>query len=319
MTQIMHRFIETNGIRMHIAEQGRGPLVLLLHGFPEIWYSWRHQISALADAGYHVVAPVQRGYGQTDCPAGSEYYTQPHLVGDVIGLLDALGKETAIVAGHDWGAPVAWNTARMRPDRVQGVIAFSVPYIPRGHVSMLLEGKAFFGENWYMNYYQQPGVAEAEFERDVRTTMRKIMYAGSGEGSQNGPWDVVPEGHGMLDLVSEPANLPAWLTETDIDYYTAAFEQSGFTGALNWYRAIDKSWEIMAPFTGAKVTTPALFIAGEKDPLVNLPGSKEAIASMQQVVLNLKTTVMLPEAGHWTQQERQAEVTAAMLAFMRNL
>lgn len=319
MTQITHRFIETNGICMHIAEQGTGPLVVLLHGFPEIWYSWRHQISALADAGYHVVAPDQRGYGETDSPAGSEYYTQPHLVGDVIGLIDALGEETAIVAGHDWGAPVAWNTARMRPDRVQGVIALSVPYIPRGHVSMLQEGRAFFGKNWYMSYYQEPGVAEAEFEHDVRTTMRKIMYAGSAEGSQIGPWDVVPEDHGMLDLVSETEILPAWLTEADIDHYTAAFEQSGFTGALNWYRAIDKSWEIMAPFTGAKVTTPALFIAGEKDPLVNLPGSKEAIANMQQVVLNLKATIMLPGTGHWTQQERQAEVTAAMLDFMRNL
>lgn len=318
MTQITHRFIETNGIRMHIAEQGTGPLVLLLHGFPEIWYSWRHQISALAEAGYHVVAPDQRGYGQTDSPPCSDSYTQLHLVGDVIGLMDALGEETAIVAGHDYGSPVAWNASRMRPDRIIGVIALSIPYIPRGHVSMLQEGRAFFGDNWYMNYFQQPGVAEAEFERDVRTTMRKILYVNSEAGSQEEQTIIVPEGRGMLDLVRDPATLPAWLTEADLDYYTSAFEQSGFTGGINWYRAIDKSWEVTAPFTGAKITTPAIFIAGENDPLMKLPGSKESVANMRQVVPQLKTTILLPGAGHWTQQERPAEVTAAMLDFLRD-
>lgn len=318
MTQITHRFIETNGIRMHIAEQGTGPLVLLLHGFPEIWYSWRHQISALAEAGYHVVAPDQRGYGQTGSPPCSDSYTQLHLVGDVIGLMDALGEETAIVAGHDYGSPVAWNASRMRPDRIIGVIALSIPYIPRGHVSMLQEGRAFFGDNWYMNYFQQPGVAEAEFERDVRTTMRKILYVNSEAGSQEEQTIIVPEGRGMLDLVRNPATLPSWLTEADLDYYTAAFEQSGFTGGLNWYRAIDKSWEVTAPFTGAKITTPAIFIAGENDPLMKLPGSKESVANMHQVVPQLKTTILLPGAGHWTQQERPAEVTAAILDFLRD-
>src|SRR4051812_32659324 len=211
MTEIRHRIIEANGIRMHIAEQGTGPLVVLLHGFPEVWYSWRHQIGALADAGYHVVAPDQRGYGQTDSPAGSDCYTQLHLVGDLVGLLDALDAETAFVAGHDYGAPVAWNAARMRPDRVQGVIALSVPYIPRGKVSMLQEARAWLGDGFYMNYYQQPGVAEAEFERDVRTTIRKLMYAGSGDSARNELWAVLPAGQPMLALVDDPATLPAWL------------------------------------------------------------------------------------------------------------
>jgi pimeloyl-ACP methyl ester carboxylesterase len=291
---------------------------VLLHGFPEIWYSWRHQISALAGAGYHVVVPDQRGFGQTDSPAGSDYYTQLHLVGDLIGLLDALGEETAFVAGHDYGAPVAWNAARMRPDRVQGVIALSVPYIPRGKASLLQEARAWLGDGFYMVYYQHPGVAEAEFERDVRTTVRKLMYAGSGDSVRNELWTVLPDDRGMLHLVDDPATLPAWLTEADVDYYTEAFKQSGFTGGLNWYRAIDKSWEVMAPFSGAKVTTPALFIAGENDPLLALPGSKEAIVGMLQVVPNLKGTIMLPGVGHWTQQERPAEVTAAMLDFLRS-
>ncbi len=319
MTEMTHRFIETNGIRMHLVEQGRGPLVLLLHGFPEIWYSWRHQIGALAEAGYHVVAPDQRGYGQTDRPAQSDSYTQLHLVGDVIGLMDALGEETAVIAGHDYGSPVAWNASRMRPDRIRGVIALSIPYIPRGHVSMLQEGKAFFGERWYMNYYQQPGIAEAEFERDVHLTMRKIFSAGSGDDSHSELWAIVPEGQGLLDLVGNPATLPAWLTEADLGYYATAFEHSGFTGGLNWYRAIDKSWEIMAPFTGAKIFIPALFMAGENDPMVNLPGARESIAGLRKVVPELKTTLLLPGAGHWTQQERPAEVTAAMLDFLREL
>src|SRR5258708_2951389 len=135
MGEIIHRFVETNGIRMHLAEAGTGPLVVMLHGFPESWYSYRHQLHALADAGYHAVAPDQRAYGQTDRPAEIAKYTQLHLVGDVIGLIDALGEQEAVVIGHDWGAPVAWNTALLRPDRVRGIVGLSVPYIPRGSTS----------------------------------------------------------------------------------------------------------------------------------------------------------------------------------------
>src|SRR5579884_1506736 len=151
--EIRHRFVETNGIRMHLAEAGEGPLVLLLHGLPETWYSWRHQLRALAEAGYHAVAPDQRGYGQTDRPAEVERYTQLHLVGDVIGLLDALSEARAVVVGHDWGAPVAWNTALFRPDRVRGVVGLSVPYLPRGPVSMLAAMRSILGDGFYMSYF----------------------------------------------------------------------------------------------------------------------------------------------------------------------
>jgi epoxide hydrolase A/B len=181
MTDITHRFIETNGIHMHIAEAGQGPLVLLLHGFPESWYSWRHQLAALAQVGYHAVAPDQRGYGQTDRPAEIEKYTQLHQVGDIIGLLDALQEEQAVVVGHDWGAPVAWGAALMRPDRIRGVGGLSVPYVPRGPVSALTAMRSLLGEGFYMAYFQQPGVAEAELERDVRKTMRMFLYSGSGD------------------------------------------------------------------------------------------------------------------------------------------
>ena len=198
MSQVTHRLIDTNGIRMHIAEQGSGPLVVLLHGFPESWYSWRHQLQALADAGYHAVAPDQRGYGQSDRPVDIQKYTQLHLVGDVIGLLDALGEEQAVVAGHDWGAPVAWTTALMRPDRVRGVVGLSVPYLPRGPVSLLAAVRAALGDRFYISYFQQVGVADAELARDVRATMRRLLYSASGDVPISGEpaQPVVPEGGG---------------------------------------------------------------------------------------------------------------------------
>jgi pimeloyl-ACP methyl ester carboxylesterase len=303
MSAVTHRFVETNGIRMHVAEVGSGPLVLLLHGFPELWYSWRHQLPALADAGYHAVAPDQRGYGQTDRPAAPASYTQLHLVGDVIGLLDALGEEQAVVVGHDWGAPVAWNTALLRPDRVRGVVGLSVPYTPRGPVSFLTALRAVLGEGFYMAYFQTPGVADAELARDVRPTMRRFLYASSGDAPRASPppQPVVPAGGGILDVLAEPAALPGWLSEADLDVFVAEFERTGFTGGLNWYRTIDLSWELMAPWQGARVMTPALYVAGDRDLVINFPGREELIPRLQTAVPKFRRTVLLPGCGHWTQ------------------
>lgn len=321
MAEITHRFIETNGIRMHLAEAGDGPLVVLLHGFPESWYSYRHQLAALADAGYHAVAPDQRGYGQTDRPAEVEGYTQLHLVGDVIGLLDGLGAETAVVVGHDWGAPVAWNTALFRPDRVRGVVGLSVPYLPRGPVSMLTAMRALLGEGFYMNYFQAPGVADAELARDVETTMRQLLFSASGDvplaGEPGQP--VVPPGQGFLDLLVEPPTLPRWLTAADVAFYVAEFERTGFTGGLNWYRTIDRSWELMAPWQGARVIPPALYVAGDRDLVVHFPGMKDLVGALPALVPNLTRTIMLAGCGHWTQQERPNEVNAALLEFLGTL
>ena len=184
MGDLKHRIVETNGIRMHIAEQGSGPLVLLCHGFPESWYSWRHQLPALAAAGYHAGAPDMRGYGQTDRPESIDKYTQLHMVGDMVGLLDALGESTCVIVGHDWGAPVAWNATLMRPDRFRAVAAFSVPYGPRGDVMPAKALQQFAGENFmYILYFQEPGIAEAELERDVRKTIRSMLYSGSANGA----------------------------------------------------------------------------------------------------------------------------------------
>jgi pimeloyl-ACP methyl ester carboxylesterase len=321
MSAVTHRFVETNGIRMHVAEAGSGPLVLLLHGFPESWYSWRHQLSALADAGYHAVAPDQRGYGQTDRPAAVASYTQLHLVGDVVGLIDALGEEQAVVIGHDWGAPIAWNTALLRPDRVRGVVGLSVPYTPRGPVSRLTAVRAVLGEGFYMAYFQAPGVADAELASDVRATMRRFLYSLSGDAPRAGQphQPVVPAGGGILDILAEPEALPSWLSEADLDFFVAEFERTGFTGGLNWYRTIDLSWELLAPWQGAPVVTPALYVAGDRDLVVSFPGMDALIPRLQTVVPNLRQTVLLPGCGHWTQQERPAEVNTALVEFLHGL
>jgi pimeloyl-ACP methyl ester carboxylesterase len=315
MDEITHRIIDTNGIQMHIAEQGSGPLVVLLHGFPELWYSWRHQLPALAAAGYHAVAPDQRGYGQTTRPAAIEQYTQLHLVGDVIGLLDALGEERAVVVGHDWGGPVAWNSALFRPDRVRGVAGLSVPYFPRGPVSMLTAMRSKLGDGFYMQYFQKPGVADAELGRAPRDTLRRVLASLSGEPPEDGT-ELIPAGGGLFDLTPESQTLPDWLSEADLDYYAAEFARTGFTGGLNWYRNIDLSWELMAPWQGASVIPPALFVAGDRDPVVHFPGMDQLLPNLTSFVPNLTKSVMLPGCGHWTQQERPEEVNAALLEFL---
>lgn len=319
--QVSHRSLETNGIRTHVAEQGEGPLVVLLHGFPETWYSWRHQLPVLAAAGYHVVAPDLRGYGRTDRPAEVEQYSQLHLVGDLIGLLDALGEERAVVVGHDFGTSVAWNAALMRPDRVRGVAALSVPYLPRGPISALAGLKQALGDGFYMQYLQEPGVAEAELERDVRTALTRIFQWGFGDSplAQAPSLPVVPEGGGLLDLAPGAVGLPDWLSEADLDHYTTEFTRTGFTGGLNWWRTLDLSWELTAPWQNAPMTPPALYVHGDRDGSVTLPGMDQLIANLKGFVPNLTDTVVLPGVGHWTQQERPDEVNARLLKFLADL
>jgi pimeloyl-ACP methyl ester carboxylesterase len=315
---VSHRTVAVGDLSMHIAEAGSGPLVLLLHGFPECWYSWRHQLSALAAAGYHVVAPDQRGYGKTGGPTELDQYSMLHLVGDVVGLMDALGEDRAVVAGHDWGAPVAWNTALLRPDRISGVIGLSVPYTPRGSARPVETLRAVFGDGFYICYFQQPGVAEAELSRDPRATFRRLLTAASGDGTATG-MPVVPAGGGFLDLCPEPAGLPGWLTEDDIEVFAESFADSGFTGPLNWYRGMDLSWELMAAWNHAPITVPAAFLAGDKDVTVSFLGGSAILDNLRGLVPDLRQAGLLPGCGHWIQQERPSEVTERMLTFLRGL
>jgi pimeloyl-ACP methyl ester carboxylesterase len=331
MSEVEHREIEVGGLRMHVAEQGAGgPLVVLLHGFPESWYSWRHQLAALAGAGFRAVAPDQRGYGRTGGPDDAERYTLLDLVGDVVGLIDALGGEQAIVIGHDWGAPVAWHTALLRPDRVTGVAGLSVPFTPRLPVSPMDAWREAFGDRFYQVYFQEPGVAEAELEADVAETMRRLLIGASGDRPAADrelerlpagvlPDGVLPEGGGFLDVLRATDDLPAWLTPDDLDFYVAEFTRTGFTGGLNWYRNQDRNWALLAPWQGAVVTPPALYVLGTRDPVFGFPGMDQLVPNLRMFVPNLRETVLLDGCGHWTQQERPAEVSERLVAFCREV
>src|SRR5277367_1298221 len=326
MNGLTHRTVETNGIRMHIAEEGSGPLVLLCHGFPESWYSWRHQLPALAEAGFHAVAPDMRGYGQTERPAEIDQYTMLHLVGDMVGLLDALGAEQAVIAGHDWGAPVAWHAALLRPDRFRGVIGLSVPYRPRGSNRPTTMMPQTEDAVFYQLYFQNPGVAEAEIERDVRQFIRGVLYANSGDIPYQvpaGEVGMVPRRGGMtarmFNLSVNLPTLPPWIGEADIDFYVGEFSRTGLRGGLNYYRNIDRNWELLAPFAGAKVTVPALYAAGDRDLVIAFRGMEELIPNLVKFVPQLRRTIILPGCGHWTQQERATEVNSAMIEFLRSL
>ncbi|HXP20893.1 MAG TPA: alpha/beta hydrolase [Streptosporangiaceae bacterium] len=324
LSGVTHRYVDAGGLRMHIAEAGEGPLVLLLHGFPESWYSWRHQLTALAAAGFHAVAPDQRGYCRTGPPGGPgrparvDDYTILHLTGDVIALMDALGESQAVVAGHDWGAPVAWNTALFRPDRVRGVIGLSVPYRPRGSARPVETLRAFYTDGFYICYFQAPGVADAELSRDRSATFRRLLVAASGDGPMGGT-PVVPPGGEFLDLCPEPSALPAWLTADDIEVFAAEYAEPGFTGPLNWYRNLDRSWELTAAWQHAPVTVPALYLAGDRDLVVAFSGGPAMLAQLRDCAPRLREPVLLPGCGHWTQQERPAEVSRAMIGFIQEL
>ena len=321
-TDLRHRTIASNGIQMHVAESGpeSGPLVLLCHGFPESWYSWRHQLPALAAAGFHSVAPDMRGYGGTDKPASIHAYTQLHHVGDVVGLVEALGADRAVIVGHDWGAPVAWNAALMRPDRFRAVAALSVPWSPRGPMSPTAMMKAIFAEQWfYFLYFQEPGRAEAELDANVEAFLRGFLYTISGDAPLERITSIMggPKTGTMLEHLVQPDALPGWLTPQDLGFYVTEFERTGFRGALTWYRSADLTWELTAAWSDARIQQPALFIGGERDGVIAMmPG---AVDAMKATVPGLRQAIVLPGCGHWTQQERPREVNDALLEFLASL
>ncbi|MFM9607894.1 epoxide hydrolase [Streptomyces sp. V2] len=319
---IQHRTIEVNGITLHIAEAGaEGPLVVLLHGFPESWHSWRHQFAPLVAAGFRVVAPDQRGYGASDRPDDVAAYSVLHLVGDVVGLIHALGEETAFVVGHDWGAPVAWHTALLRPDVVRGVAGLSVAPTPRGANPPLEVVKAAYDGRFYWTYFNQVGVADEEFGRDPKTSLRRFVYAFSGDapGEPGIHQALIEPGTPWLVQLPAPEQLPDWFTESDLDELAEGYVK-GFTGGLNWYRNLDRNWELTAPFAGASITTPALFVYGDRDPVAYFPGTPELVARLPELVPGLRRPpVVLPGCGHWTQQERPAEVNELLVEFLTGL
>ena len=317
LSGIKQRRVGTNGIELNIAEQGEGPLVLMLHGFPESWYSWRHQIPAVAEAGFHAVAPDMRGYGKSDKPDDISTYNQVEVTNDIIELISALGYETAIVFGHDWGAPTAWSCALHHPDKVTAVGVLSVPFSPRASVPPLDMMKEIFKDMFfYQLYFQEPGKAEAEWEANVRVNLRKFYHMGS--GAFDAGKFIAPKSpdSDLLSDIEDPRTLGEWCTESDLDFYTTEFENSGFRSPLNYYRNHNLTWSLTEG--GPKeINQPAPFIAGEKDGVIML--AADALKNMPNYVTNLKVNQLIPGVGHWTQQEAPEEVNSQMINFLNSV
>ena len=311
--------LDVGAIRMRVATHGDGPLVLLCHGFPESWVAWRSQMAALAQAGFRAAAADMRGYGGTDAPESPDQYTMLHHAGDMVGLVKALGESEAVIVGHDWGAPVAWNTALLRPDMFRAVAGLSVPYTPPSAVDLLTALEKAGVTTFYMQYFQQPGVAEAELQRDPAATLRRITYSLSGDGPGRVVAGIMQPGAGFLDATDDPGELPAWVNTEDLAYVAGEFTRTGFRGGLNWYRSIRQTAELLAPWRGCVVHQPSLFIAGSKDDEMRFPGMDQRLAALSKVLPGLRGTHILDGAGHWVQRERATEVNRLLVEFLRSL
>jgi pimeloyl-ACP methyl ester carboxylesterase len=304
--------LTANGVDLAYLERGSGPLVLLCHGWPELSYSWRKQIPVLAQAGYRVVAPDMRGYGDSSAPEAIEAYSILDLVGDMVALVGALGEREAIVIGHDWGAIVAWHCALFRPDLFKAVAALSVPFPRRSSAPPLDSLRRKGLETFYWLYFQPPGQAEAEFEQDVSRTMRAAFY---GRGLSL----VMKPGKGFLEEARIPDAPPAWLSDEDVAHYAEIFGRTGFRGGLNWYRNLDRNWALTAPWQDARIAPPSLFIAGSRDGVITGPLGEARLKELDGLLTDLRGKLIIEGAGHWIQQERAEEVNAALLGFLKGL
>ena len=314
--------VETNGIKLRAAVEGEGPLVIMVHGFPESWYSWRHQIKPIADAGFRAMAIDVRGYGGSDKPQPVAAYAMEEIVADLAGIADSVGGGKAILIGHDWGAPCVWNTALVQPDKIVGVAGLSVPYTGHGPAPFIDIVEQVFTKNgrfFYQVYFQEEGVAEAELERDVRDFLRRFYYAISGD-APDGTWPPDKKhGDTLLDRLPDPDPFPAWLTPADLDYYVGEFEASGLRGPLNRYRNHRTDYAYLGRFADRKIEAPALFIGGERDLVLKMIPGADMLATMKPLIPNLHDAVVLPGCGHWTQQERPEEVTKLLLDWLVTL
>jgi pimeloyl-ACP methyl ester carboxylesterase len=317
---VKHRLVEVPGGRIHLVEQGSGPLVLMVHGFPESWYSWRRQIPLIASAGFRAVAIDVRGYGRSSKPREVEAYRMLAHVADNVGVVHALGEETAVVVGHDWGSTIAADTALLKPNVFTAVGLLSVPYAPRNDYRPTdAFAKIGGGEEFYVSYFQEPGRAEAEIEPNVRAWLAGF-YAGLSADTMppadGGSFYLVPEGGKLSDrFVSD--TLPSWLTEADLDLYAGEFERTGLTGALNRYRNVDRDWEDLAAWDGAPITQPSLFIGGELD--ASTTWMADAIRAYPTTLPGLLSSHILKGCGHWAQQERADEVNRLLVDWLQSL
>ena len=312
------RYVQVNGVRLRIAEMGQGPLILLVHGWPESWYSWRHQMPALAAAGFRVVAPDMRGYGHSDKPESVASYDIHHVTGDLEQLVLVLGERSAILVGHDWGAIVTWHAMLLHPQRFSALIAMSVPYAGRGPRSVVETLRSAYGDNFnYILYFQEQGVAEKEFDADPRAILSRLYL--SPDAPRDAPLVKDPKraAGGWIPRLGAPRGLPSWLTQKDLDYYVAEFRHAGFRGGINYYRNFQRNWDTTPQLEDAKIAAPVLFIAGDKDVVIRGASAQALEASMKAAVPGLQAVKLIANTGHWVQQERPAETNAVMLEFLK--
>ncbi|WP_378731591.1 alpha/beta hydrolase [Nocardia brasiliensis] len=319
--ELTHRFVTTNGVRMHVAEQGEGYPVIFCHGFPHTWFVWHHQLAAVAAAGYRAIAPDLRGYGQTDIPADVESYTNEAVIGDLLGLLDDIGAEQAVFVGLDFGAALVWELALRAPERVRGVIVLNNPFAPRPpRAPSQLWAKAAARHFLHLHYFQAPGVADAELGARPREFLARVYYSLSADYHYLDTWQFPAEGTGYLDVLPEAPPLPwRWLTQDEFDILAQDFERTGFTGGLNWYRALDRNWELTADYADASVTVPAYFLYGDRDPDMEGFSGRDPLATLRRYVPELREVTKIADAGHLVQLERATEVDALLTAHLRQL
>ncbi|WP_169829128.1 alpha/beta fold hydrolase [Tsuneonella mangrovi] len=315
------RMIDVGELSLRCAIEGSGPLVILVHGFPESWYSWRHQLAPLADAGFTACAIDVRGYGGSGKPHPVEAYALAHIVGDLVGLAKALQPESpAILVGHDWGAPIVWNSALTHPEQFSAVAGLSVPFagVPnRPFTEVFREHFTSQGKFFYQEYFQEPGVAEAEAEADPRDWVHRMMYSISGDVPPSSSWDK-PLGATFLEGLPDPKPVP-WLTEADLDFYEGEFRRSGFRGPLNRYRNHENDFAWLQGWKGRRIEQPALFIGGERDPATTLFGAVADPVALVKMFAPKVEGHILPGTGHWTQQEKPEEVNRLLLDWLGRL
>ncbi len=316
----MFQSVENEGITLRVAIEGSGPLILCIHGWPELWYSWRHQMRYFAERGFTVAAMDVRGYGASDKPSGVENYSLSKLAGDAAAVLRELSPEPAILFGHDWGAPIAYATAQLFPEQVRGVAGLSVPFRPRSEVSLMQISEQVFADRFfYMLYFQSPEIPEQELEADVTDTLRRVYYACSGDAPLGAFLIEKPRDAGLLDGLVNPESLPAWMSEEDLQVYTDAFARGGFEGPINRYRAHAIDFEESAPLLGKKLSTPACFIGGERDPVRRLITGVDLFADLEGGYDYLRVNELVDGAGHWLQQEAPRQCNQILQRFVASL
>ncbi len=312
--------VHNGPIALNVAVQGEGRLILCVHGFPELWYSWRHQIDRFSALGYMVAALDVRGYGGSSKPLEISAYSMRNLAADVAAVIDRLGAGAAILIGHDWGAPIVWNTALLYPEKVTAVAGLSVPYVPRGQASFITLARSIYaGRFFYQLYFQEEGVAEAEIESDIPAALRKLYFAASGDAPLDALLAMKPAEAKLLDGMADPRPFPAWMSQADLRAYADAFKAGGFRGPLNRYRAQEIDFIDLAGYAGKPVTPPSFFIAGERDPVRRFIPGLDLYQVAGAACSDFRGSVIVPHVGHWVQQEAPEATNAALDGFLAQI